>query len=146
MDKFPPVAAVTAKGPLGIVHLPRMWAKALQHVTGHLNDDYIVGCGLDRAITKALGIDMEKALRYIQSERPTYHEFENWIVAECGGSISADTVEAANDAILNIQFDAEHAKEFREELGLPEESDLSGAADLDTLDDWVQFHRWMTAS
>lgn len=48
------MAAVTAKGPLGIVHLPLRWAKALQRVTGHLNDDYIVGCGLDRAVSEAL--------------------------------------------------------------------------------------------
>ena len=146
MDKFPPIAAVTAKGPLGIVHLPRMWAKALQRATGHLNDDYIVGCGLDRAVSEALGIDMQKALGYIQTAKPTYHEFEAWIVAECGGSIAHDKVQAANDAILNLQFDPARAKEFREELGLPEESLLDGAADLDTLDDWLQFHRWMTAS
>lgn len=137
---------MTARGPLGIVHLPRMWAKALQHATGRLNDDYIVGCGLDRAISRALGIDMQKALTYIQTAKPTYHEFEAWVVAECGGDIGPDKVQAANDAILGIRFDAEHAGEFRAELRLPEGSALDGAADLDTLDDWLQFHRWMTGS
>ncbi len=146
MEKFPPVAAVTAMGPLGIVHLPRMWAKALQHATGHLNDDYIVGCGLDRAVSGALGIDMQEALSYIQTAKPTYHEFEAWVVARCGGTVGPDKVRAANEAILGITFDAQMAKEFRAELGLPQESKLDGAANLDTLDDWLQFHRWMTAS
>jgi len=146
MDKLPPIAAVTATGPLGIVHLPRMWAKALQRATGHLQDDYIVGCGLDRAVSEALGIDMQKALGYIQTAKPTYHEFEAWIVAECGGSIGQDKVQAANDAILGRRFDQEHAQGFRDELGLPAQSALDKAADLDTLDDWLQFHRWMTGS
>jgi len=43
MDKLPPIAAVTAMDPLGIVHPRRMWSKALQHATGHLQDDCIVG-------------------------------------------------------------------------------------------------------
>lgn len=143
MEKLPPIAAVTAKGPLGIVHLPRMWAKALQHATGHLVDDYIVGCGLDQAVTSALGIDMAKALAYIQTEKPTYHEFENWIVAEAGG-IGPEKVKAANDAILGMRFGPERAKVFREEIGLAAESSVDSAAELDTLDDWLQFHRLMT--
>ena len=58
----------------------------------------------------------------------------------------ARQVRAANEAILGITFDAQMAKEFRAELGLSQESKLDGAANLDTLDDWLQFHRWMTAS
>jgi len=145
MEKLPPIAPVTAKGPLGVVHLPRMWAKALQKATGHLQDDYIVGCGLDRAVCRELGLDMEKAIAYIQSEKPSYLEYENWVVAEVGG-VGPDQVRAANDAILGLRFDAEHARQFREELGLPETSDVDGAADLDSWDDLSQFHRLLTAS
>ena len=54
MDKLPPIAAVTAMDPLGIVHPRRMWSKALQHATGHLQDDCIVGRGLDRAVSVTL--------------------------------------------------------------------------------------------
>jgi len=145
MQKLPPIAPVTAKGPLGVVHLPRMWAKALQHATGYLQDDYIVGCGLDRGVMGALGIDADKAIAFIESERPTYLEFENWIVGEAGGSLSEEKIRAANEAILGRRFDPEHAREFREEIGLSDESGIDSAALLDTFDDWVQFHKLMTS-
>lgn len=146
MQKMPPIAAISAKGPLGLVHLPRMWSKALLGATGHLAPGYRTGCYFDRTLMGSLGISTEAALAYIGSELPTYARFEQWVLEQAGGHIAPESIVHVNRAILSHEFDGEELRSFQSELGLPEDSPIRKTADLEQLDDWVQFHTLLSGA
>lgn len=144
MQKIPPIAPIPAKGPLGLAHLPRMWSKALQAATGQLADGYRTGCYFDRTLMATLGIDVQAALAFIQSNLPTYLEYEAWVLEQAGGHLEPERIEAANRAILGHELEEAERLEFLQELGLPAETTVRGTAELEQLDDWAQFHRLLT--
>ena len=86
MQRIPPIAPIAAKGPLGLAHLPRMWSKTLQEATGHLVAGYKTGCYFDRILSASLGIDVQEAFSFVRSTRPTYLEFEAWVLAGPAGA------------------------------------------------------------
>lgn len=136
-----PIAPISVKGPLGLAHLPRMWAKALLHAKGALVEGYRPGCLFDRTVMRRLGIDMERALDFLCTEMPTYAEFEAWVVEQAGGAIDPEVIEDINDFLLHHEFSGEALAAFQKALGLPPGSPIRTAAELDTLDDWVEFHK-----
>lgn len=140
MDKLPPIAPISAKGPLGLVHMPRMWSKALLHATGQLAPGYRTGCFFDRSVMGGLGIDTDRALAYLSAERPTYAAFEAWVLEQIGGRADPEKLVAINRTILEHELDPEEREEFQAELRLPEDSPIRKTAELEQLDDWVQFH------
>ncbi len=146
MQRIPPIAPIAAKGPLGLAHLPRMWSKTLQEATGHLVEGYKTGCYFDRILSASLGIDVQEAFSFVRSTRPTYLEFEAWVLARAGGSLDPERIEAANQAILGHELDPDEREEFLRELGLPPGSPVRRTADLEQLDDWAQFHRLLTGA
>lgn len=146
MQKMPPIAAISAKGPLGLVHLPRMWSKALLGATGHLAPGYRTGCYFDRTLMGSLGISTEAALAYIGSELPTYAHFEQWVLEQAGGHIDEGRIAEVNMTILEHELDDDERRAFQRELGLTEESAIRKTAELELLDDWVQFHTILCAT
>ena len=69
MRKVPPVAAVAAKGPLGVVQLPRLWSKVLLDQRGLLPEGYYpCGLGFDKIVLDGLGLDREEVLAFLTSE------------------------------------------------------------------------------
>ncbi len=144
MRTLPPIAPVSAEGTLGLVHMPRMWSKALLHATGQLAEGYRTGCFFDRTVMTGLGIDPQEAIDYLTSELPSYQRFEEWVLAKVGGQIAPETIGQINRTILDHELDEETLREFQEELGLPEGSPVRKTARLEELDDLVQFHRLLT--
>lgn len=144
MQKIPPIAPIFAKGPLGLVHLPRMWSKALLHGAGELAPGYQVGCYFDRTVMGSLGIDVSKALAFLQAERPTYLAFEAWVAREAGERLDTNTIAEINDHILSHELGEEDRRAFQQELGLSDESAVRTTAELEMLDAWVQFHTLLT--
>jgi hypothetical protein len=139
--QLPPIAPVSAEGTLGLVHMPRMWSKALLHATGQLAEGYRTGCFFDRTVMSGLGIDPQEAIAYLTSELPSYQDFEAWVLAKVGGHIPAETIDKINRTILEHELDEDSLRAFQEELGLPAGSPVRKTARLDELDDLVQFHR-----
>lgn len=43
MQTLPPLAGISMQGTLGVVHMPRMWSKALLQAKGQLADGYRPG-------------------------------------------------------------------------------------------------------
>jgi hypothetical protein len=84
------------------------------------------------------------ALAFLQSELPTYLEYEAWVLEQVGGGLEPERVEAANRAILGHELEEAERLEFLQELGLPAETTAWGTAELEQLDDWAQFHRLLT--
>lgn len=139
-----PIAPISVKGPLGLAHLPRMWAKALLYAKGALVEGYRPGCLFDRTVMERLGIDVERALDYLCRIMPTYAEFEAWVVDQAGGAVDPAVIEEINDFLLHHEFSGERLAEFQEALGLSPGSPIRTAAELDTLDDWAEFHKLLT--
>src|ERR1019366_2734385 len=76
-----PLTGSDVAGPLGVVHLPRLWQKAILSKTGLLTDRrYTDPRGFDVVLTAGLGLDL-RALHAYLSSIPTYMECEKWVRA-----------------------------------------------------------------
>ena len=145
MRKVPPVAAVAAKGPLGVVQLPRLWSKVLLDHKGLLPDGYYpCGQGFDKVLLDGLGLDREEVLAFLKSELPTYGRFEAWVVERCGGQVPQERIDAVNDAILGREFPDDRSVAILERCGFPPETPIRQGAALNQLDDWLEFNRYLT--
>jgi hypothetical protein len=133
--KVIPLVSSSTAGPLGAVHLPRLWAKLTLYSAGVLADGYdFCGSGFDQMTVDGLGLDRQKVIDYIKNERPTYAQFEQWVVAQNGGSIPADKIKKHNDAILGYHHSDELAKTMRDASGISNTS-IADAVTLNSLED-----------
>ncbi len=145
MQKFPPIASVAAKGPLGVVQLPRLWSKVLLDQKGLLADGYYpCGQGFDKVVLEGLGLDREEVLQYLTSEMPTYAQFESWVVGKLGGLVPQEKIDKVNEYILGREFPQERAETILANSGFPKETPITHGAVLNQLDDWQEFHRYLT--
>ncbi len=141
MSQIIPLISSGTAGPLGVLHLPRLWLKASLGATGKLHPDYpAIGAGYDQMVLDGLGIDKAAFEAFIASEKPSYVECENWILAQSGGSLDTAAVEKLNAAITGYI----HADETRVEIpgtaGRADDGTIKDAVNLNNLDDWASFH------
>ena len=142
-DTLVPLIGSSEAGPLGAVHLPRLWLKvSLATRTGKLPDDYDeCGGGFDQMVLDGLGTSTE--MRPLATCAPTnraYLEFEQWVVGQKGGSISAETIEASNAAILGYNHDGDTVAGICDATGLANDGNVTDAASLNALEDWQELH------
>src|SRR3989475_4270212 len=106
-DTYVPLISSGVAGPLGVVHLPRLWQKVSLEEKGKLAPGYPgVGKGFDAMTLAALGLE-EKAVRdYIKQSKPTYPEFEAW-VKKNAKSLNRDAIEKHNAAVCGYNHDDE---------------------------------------
>lgn len=147
MSKYIPVISSGIAGPLGVLHLPRLWQKASLGAAGKLHDDYpACGKGYDQMVLDGLGLDREEFLNYIKESRPTYPELEAWILKKKGGSLDTEAVRKLNAAIVGYIHDDETRKAILSENGIEDTGNIKDAVSLNNLDDWKAFHREVIAS
>jgi hypothetical protein len=80
MDKIVPLIGSAEVGPLGVLHLPRLWLKVSLDAKGALADGYpAVGTGFDQMVLDGLGLKKGAVIDFIKQNRPTYCQFESWI-------------------------------------------------------------------
>lgn len=146
MDKIVPLISSGTTGPLGILHLPRLWLKGLLGATGKLADGYKdIGPGYDHMVLQGLGIDPEKAREFIREKKPTYLEFEEWVKNYPGVKLDKDTIFRTNTAIASYIHTDEARKEILSSIGLSDNGSVNpGAIDLNNLDDWQAAHAAIT--
>ena len=62
MNKIVPMISSGVAGPLGVLHLPRLWQKASLEAAGKLHPDY-PGCGkgYDQMVLDGLGLNLRLA-------------------------------------------------------------------------------------
>jgi len=145
MRKIPPIAAVSAKGPLGVVQLPRLWSKVLLSEKGLLPEGYSAcGQGFDKVVLDGLGLDREEVLGYLTSELPTYAAFEAWVVRRLGGAVPQEKIDAVNGYILGREFPEERSQAILENCGHSPDLPERHGAILNQYDDWLEFHRSLT--
>jgi hypothetical protein len=141
MSQIIPLISSGIAGPLGVLHLPRLWLKASLGAAGKLHPDYpAIGGGYDQMVLDALGIEKGAFEAFIAGEKPSYVECENWILAQKGGSLDADAVAKLNAAILGYIHTDETRAAILATAGRPDDGTIKDAVNLNHLDDWAAFH------
>ena len=140
--KLIPVISSGIAGPLGVLHLPRLWQKASLAAVGRLHDDYpACGKGYDQMVLDALGLDREEFLAFIKDRKPSYPETEVWVLQKKGGHLDAEAVRKLNAAIAGYIHDDATRKAILAENNIEDTGSLKDAVNLNNLDDWKAFHR-----
>jgi hypothetical protein len=141
MSKIVPLIGSAEVGPLGVLHLPRLWLKVSLSAKGLLADGYpAVGTGFDQMVIDGLGLQKEAVVDYIAKHKPTYCEFESWIKQQPGTRIDAGTVDKLNASIRGYNHDEGTVQSVLGENGLPSDSGIRDAVTLNRIDDWKCFH------
>lgn len=141
--KHVPLISSAVAGPLGLLHLPRLWQKALLGAVGKLADGYSdIGPGYDHMVLGAIGIDPEKARAYIRGSKPSYAQFEAWVKNYPGVKLDKATIFKSNAAVAGYVHKDDVRKGILAAAGLPDDGSVNpGAVDLNNLDDWAEFHK-----
>jgi hypothetical protein len=139
-----PLVMSDVKGPLGAMHLPRLWEKVLLSAKGVLPEDYDdCGKGFDQMTLDGLGLDRDETVAYLKSELPTYPQFEAW-VRQHGKKLSPADIEAHNAAIAGYNHGDSTRKAILEACGLPDDGSIKDAVTLNKLEDLNEFHVQLT--
>jgi Domain of unknown function (DUF5069) len=139
MDQIEPLISSNVAGPLGILHLPRLWLKILLHACGRLPDGYRHGVGgFDELLCERFGIDRDAFVSFIQTEKPDYQRTERWVV-EHAKDLSPQTVAAFNLRIRTTNMRDETAAERRARFNI-DDATFANAIALNNLDDWAGIH------
>ena len=141
MGNIVPTISSGTAGPLGVLHLPRLWQKASLGAAGKLHDDYpAAGAGYDQMVLDGLGIDREVFLNYIASNKPTYVQLEAWVLEQKGGSLDQAAVTTLNDSITGYIHDDATRAEILGAAGRADDGSIKDAVNLNNLDDWQIFY------
>ena len=137
---YVPLISSGVAGPLGVLHLPRLWQKLSLEAAGKLADGY-PGCGkgYDAMTLGALGLDEAATKAFVKSDKPTYPQFEAWVKAN-GKTVNAEAIAKHNSAVTGYNHDDETRKSILSANGLPDGSPKD-AINLNNLDDWYEFHQ-----
>lgn len=139
--KIVPLVGSACSGPLGVAHLPRLWEKVSLDAVGRLPDGYdAIGTGFDAMTLKALELDPEEVRGYIRTSKPTYVQFEEWILKKKGGKIDQEAIKKHNAAVLGYNHADDKAKHMREDAGLSH-AECTDAVTLNLLEDLHDFHK-----
>lgn len=142
--KTVPLISSSTAGPLGAVHLPRLWSKLTLSAAGQLADGYdFCGAGFDQMTISALGLDRDDVIAFVTDSKPTYLEFEEYVVKKNGGSVSPDAIKKHNAAIFGYNHADDLAASMRAASGLKDAS-VKDAVTLNMLEDLDELHAQTT--
>ncbi len=129
-------------GPLGVLHLPRLWLKVSLEARGKLAQGYPgIGGGFDSMVLAGLGLTAEAVRKFVTAKRPSYSEFESWIKSQPGVKLDRASVYKLNQSILGYHHSDDTRKGILATAGCPDDGSVLGAApELNALDDWAAFH------
>jgi hypothetical protein len=141
-DTYVPLISSGTAGPLGVVHLPRLWQKVSLEAAGKLAPNYpAIGKGFDALTCAALGLQEQAVKDYIKQNKPTYPEFEKW-VKENATSLNRDAIEKHNAAVRGYNHDDATRQGVLSACGIPDDAAApKDAVNLNNLDDWYEFHK-----
>lgn len=142
-DTYVPMISSGTAGPLGVLHLPRLWQKVSLESQGKLAPGYPgIGRGFDAMTCAALGLEEEAVQDFIKQEKPTYPQFEAW-VKQNAKSLNKEAIEKHNAAVRGYLHDDETRQNILGCCGMAEDdtSAPKDAVHLNNLDDWYEFHQ-----
>jgi len=141
-DKYVPMISSGVAGPLGVLHLPRLWQKVSLEAAGKLADGYPgIGAGYDSMVLGALGVDHDATKKFVADNKPTYPAFEKWIREQAGNKVNKQNIHKLNVSILGYIHDDETRKGILDASGIDDETTVCpDAVNLNNIDDWQEFH------
>jgi hypothetical protein len=141
-ETYVPLISSGIAGPLGVVHLPRLWQKISLEAAGKLAAGYPgVGKGFDAMTLAALGLEEQAVRDYIKQNKPTYPQFEEW-VKKNAKSLTGESIERHNAAVRGYNHDDETRKGILSACGIGDDAAApKDAVNLNNLDDWYEFHQ-----
>ena len=141
MNTIVPLISSGVAGPMGVLHLPRLWLKTSLEARGKLAPGYPgAGKGYDQMVIDGLGLKREAVLEFIKTSKPTYCQFEAW-VKKNGTMVDKASIDKLNSAIKGYIHDDATRKGILGANGLTDDpSACKDAVNLNNLDDWKEFH------
>ncbi len=141
-NTYVPMISSGTAGPLGVLHLPRMWQKVSLEAQGKLAAGYPgIGRGFDAMTCAALGLDEDAVKNFIKKNKPTYPQFELW-VKKNAKSLNPQAIEKHNSAVRGYNHDEPTRKGVLGTCGIPDDASApKDAVNLNNLDDWYEFHQ-----
>ena len=139
---YVPLISSGTAGPLGVLHLPRLWQKVSLEVAGKLAPGYPgIGRGFDAMTCAALGLDEQAVRDFIKQKKPTYPEFEAWVIKNAK-TLTPEAIEKHNAAVRGYIHDDDTRKGVLGACGIADDTAApKDAVNLNNLDDWFEFHR-----
>lgn len=141
MNTIVPLISSGTAGPLGVIHLPRLWLKVSLEARGKLAAGYPgAGQGYDQMVIDGIGLNREAVLKFIKESRPTYPQFETWVKANAT-KLDKGSVDKLNAAIRGYLHDDATRKSILGANGIADDANApKDAVNLNNLDDWKEFH------
>jgi hypothetical protein len=141
MNTIVPLISSGTAGPLGVLHLPRLWLKLSLESSGKLAPGYPgAGTGFDQMVIDGLGLKRDAVIAFIKTNKPSYPQFEAW-VKKNGAKLDKASIEKLNASIRAYNHDDDTRKSILGANGLPDEATApKDAVGLNNLDDWKEFH------
>jgi len=141
-DTYVPLISSGIAGPLGVLHLPRLWQKVSLEAQGKLASGYPgIGRGFDAMTCAALGLDEQAVKDYIKENKPTYPEFEEW-VKKNAKTLNQRAIDKHNASVRGYIHDDDTRKDVLSACGIPDDASApKDAVNLNNLDDWYEFHQ-----
>ena len=141
-ETYVPLISSGLAGPLGVLHLPRLWQKVSLEEKGKLASGYPgVGHGFDAMTLAVLGLEEQAVRNYIKQSKPTYPEFETW-VKKNAKSLHRDAIEKHNAAVRGYNHDDKTRISILSACGMADNASApKDAVNLNNLDDWYEFHQ-----
>jgi len=139
---YVPTISSGIAGPLGVLHLPRLWQKVSLESQGKLAAGYPgIGGGYDSMVISALGLSADAVRSVITASKPTYPQFEAWVKSQPGVKLDSATISELNGAIAGyIHSDETRAGIFGANGLSDSTTACRDAVNLNNLDDWYEFH------
>ena len=142
MNTIVPLISSGVAGPLGVLHLPRLWLKVSLECGGKLASGYPgAGKGYDQMVIDGIGLQRDAVINFIKQNKPTYPQFEGW-VKKNATKLDKGSVEKLNAAIRGYNHDDSTRKSILGANALPDDAGAcKDAVNLNNLDDWYEFHQ-----
>ncbi len=138
--KTVPLISSGTAGPLGALHLPRLWTKLTLSAAGTLADGYdICGSGFDQMTIDALNLEREEVMRFVRERKPTYVQFEAYVLAQNGGHVPTDAIAKHNAAIRGYDHADDLGAKMRSASGMSDVT-VKDAVTLNMLEDLDELH------
>src|SRR5438477_6915111 len=100
MNTIVPLISSGVAGPLGVLHLPRLWLKLSLEARGKLAPGYPgLGKGYDLMTCNALGLNPDAVKKFIADSRPTYPQFEAWVKKQPGVRLDKASIYKHNQSV-----------------------------------------------
>lgn len=140
IEPIVPMVSSAQMGVLGVPHLPRLWFKALLNAVHALPAEWKTGqnCGFDKNLSGTISMDLDAAVTYINSELPSYVQFESWVRAHIPPADDA-TKAQWTAKVLGMKKPDEMAVADIAEANIPDKS-IRGTILLNDMVDWHHMH------